>query len=96
MNTLPVWLLFARSTAFDRLEDLLTRRFPAEAALATNGVTRRAIKVSPRISERILRKQERDDTIVSLKGFPLPLQARLSAKASYLSVQIFDKRRKSL
>jgi hypothetical protein len=70
MNTLPVWLVFARSTAFDRLEDLLTRRSPAEAALATNGVTRRAIKVSPRISERVLRKRERDDTIVGFKELP--------------------------
>jgi hypothetical protein len=69
---LPVWLLFARSTAFDRLEDLLIRSSPAEVALAPNGLTRRAIKVSPRISDRIRGKRERDDTTMSFKGFPLP------------------------
>jgi len=70
MYTLPAWLLFARSTALDRLDDLLISRFPAEAAPATNGVTASATRVSPRISDEIFKKRGRDDTTVSFKGFP--------------------------
>jgi hypothetical protein len=101
MYTWPVGLLPARRAGLDRFEDLLTRRFPAEAAFATKGVPI-ATKAKPMNSDKTFGKMERDEMNVGFKGlssgrFYMPGRVPRRAMCQFnLLIQVFDRTNKPL